>query len=626
MNWKMDLLLELALARAEQPVAAATGQPSISNDATQNSGNIQRDVDDLVSIIYTHGRLQKSGSLRIDSRHQRSSDSDFDEDDLVATRLNARFWATIASICRDGDVPTDYRPPNVSLQTLSRHLMSSRQRAAIQGSSGTARYLSNPAMIFPRMAWVRIYFINEGREYRLEAEGYMFVGRQFIFLDRGGRPIYEHRISSKCKPLTRQRNVEGSQKSVVEFQEVQSISVLQPGGSAQELRALASGNGRMDSMLPNQLISQDDALRVHPMYWFPGKDHRDQYLQFQSDLRGLELLREFEISSLTSRHTSGGNDADRVHAKLWWDGKKPESAILSCLAQFSSREMIFEWPLRWFHHPLEKRQRELRLDFRTPPVESPRPPSSPGSATDSTTKGMLKRIVPRASRRSSSNGNITEYISGAASAASSIRSVDTIAGSHAYAPNEWRTRVEHLHFTLASRVERDDFAQEIVKLQSAIENQEEEMARLQRVQTASSFGPTQSIVSSSTSGTLPSLTFESFSGSPEISSHLSPSALQQSSTLDSEDLLRSLPGSSSHRPLSLRTKSVKEERPVAVLNGRQGAMGEDAGLVDEIGALATPATPALLFGRHSRRQNAEYQSQPITAARPRTWLGMRENG
>lgn len=52
---------------------------------------------------------------------------------------------------------------------------------------------------------------------------------------------------------------------------------------------------------------------------------------------------------------------------------------------------------------------------------------------------------------------------------------------------------EHFEFTLATRSERDELVHGMTNMQNAIEREDEEVAMLQRLRTASSSGPSQSI-------------------------------------------------------------------------------------------------------------------------------------
>ena len=52
------------------------------------------------------------------------------------------------------------------------------------------------------------------------------------------------------------------------------------------------------------IVQHEEIFNVFPQYEFLGKDRQKHYLRFQEDVRGLALVREFHVDSLTSKNNS----------------------------------------------------------------------------------------------------------------------------------------------------------------------------------------------------------------------------------------------------------------------------------------------------------------------------------
>jgi hypothetical protein len=242
--------------------------------------------------------------------------------------------------------------------------------------------------------------------------------------------------------------------------------------------------------------SDEESHTAMPEYWF-ARRHRDMYLQFQSDIRGVKLLREYHVSTITSKHSKAGADADEVKVKLWCNADNPEQAVMSSLAEFQDDRRIFEWPLRWFQSPELRKDRAVRLTLLAVPSQPPSPEVQSGG------NGVFSRVgravMPRRTSTQSNTGP-TAIVS----RATSVQSVDTDQLGSSYADASWINKVCYLDMRFETTEDATAFTADVEKLQAAI-------YRL------GSPGPS-TVPSSSYASTLPSSTHTSLFASPEIQS------------------------------------------------------------------------------------------------------------
>ena len=436
LDFKVNLLLLATFNSAVQPPPERAESSALSQ--LQPTGNFvaqsPKEVMDLIGIITSYQKLaQEQAAHRIESP---AEELDGQRSPTVGLpigssidRLNARFWTTIASICRRENVAVDYRPPFISLEGLDRHLdFFSKPEAPAASAAPAPR--PRGLMIFPRSTSIRILVYKEPRKLQppieIMAETYIFVSHRFIFHDRQRRAVFEHRVSHDCRPYTyhKQRELPGQ----IGFLEEQDVSLLPSRGQAVE-----------------------EACKVRVEYRI---DDEESYMRFQSDLRGNHLLGEFNFVSLKTKHSRAGNDADVEHLKLWRHGERPGTHILSSPAEFQSTKMIFEWPLRWIEQVdgPEKSNTVKFIFLHGPPC----PCSSP----------EVNKRGSQSKRRSSSSGACTCKSSGTSSSSSSLYSTDLGQESSQYAQSSWLQKIQYLEFKFEEH-ERRLFLSQLQSIQDA---------------------------------------------------------------------------------------------------------------------------------------------------------------
>ena len=351
LNFKMDLLLEHAINRADHPDAARPIQvlsaPDSDGLTEEEAKQLDEAVSDMVRILYKYKRLTKDVTIRRESPSSDHVSFSRNEDN---EQLDASFCTTLAHICRLIDLPDQYRPPRTTLQNLPRDLSEVRQQAAIETSTGTIRYPPTTPMVFPRQVPVKISFTWQNRNTVLDAASYLIVGDKCVFHNAARQPIFEQRIFPRPRLDTYHQSLSQHLRSVdfaeqqgtkaffsLRFVELQDIRVLRPDGG--------SGNGF--KLIPDYVV-------------FSSED----YEKFQTDLRSKRFLRDFFVKRIDSKNSGPLGNAQRVCVKLWEDNMS--NAFISFPAMFDPNQKvrnIWEIPLKFFDTPKLHGTDTVRLQF-----------------------------------------------------------------------------------------------------------------------------------------------------------------------------------------------------------------------------------------------------------------------
>ena len=344
LDWKINLLLEYSLSRTEhldasRPIGSSPGSIDRSSDS---AGSLNNAVADLVRILYQHKRLANDVRPRNERFDGASTGSGNHES---VDQLNASFCMTISRICKMIDLPDEYQPPQVTLQSLSHHISEFKQQAAIEASTHTVRYPPSPPSIFPRHFEVQISVWWQNRERSMKASSYVVDKDLCLFYNASRQPIFEHRISPK-RGLDTYRHSSNRTLLTVRFAEDQVVTMLGPNGPRSD---------PFEASIEYVLSTSPD------------------YEQFQSDIRGKRFLRDFFVNQIDSQISGPLGNANKVCLKLWRDNCAQRS--ISFPAFFDKNEeswRVWQIPLEWFETPKIKDKDKIVLKFMDPSTSSSR--------------------------------------------------------------------------------------------------------------------------------------------------------------------------------------------------------------------------------------------------------------
>ena len=412
LDYRIALLLEATFNTAIKPTdGAGDGTSSSSLQRTRHDPNqVERELSELAGIITSYQQITREREVPSNARQVEEGGVEAIANTHPAlVRLNARFWTTIATICRLENVAVDYRPPFISLDNLDVHLASFRKQIK-PGANAESLEKPQPLMIFPRRTEIRISVRLESRKSPqptdIIADTYIFVGRRFIFHDEQRRAAFEHRVAVDCHPYTHHRRKK--KQGCIEFLDKQDITLL--------------------------LSDEGPSEETHKAMVEYHIDDEEAYMRFQSDLKGNHLVREFSFATLNSEFSSDGNDTYFEQIKLWQCNGEHPGFKLSSPARFQDRDMIFEWPLQWLEQVrVDGKPEIVRFVFLHPP---PCPWSNPDSK-------QRRRLIER---RPSISKHCTCKSSTASSSSSSVYSSDSGRDSLPYAQLGWLTKVGYLDF------------------------------------------------------------------------------------------------------------------------------------------------------------------------------------
>jgi hypothetical protein len=399
MDFKLNLLLQNAHNRAEQPVAAAGG--SFTTGTNDDDKELRRKTEELFRIIFQHKRLQ-SGNVPNASEERR--------------KLDARFQRCYVELCGQVGFSEAARITHISLEDLPSQLSRDRWQHAIESTTGTVRYMEGKGLGYTAPCHAKIDIDIPGEE-PLHATSYFLLGRRLILRDAENRAILEHTLYEnprKTFPYSKHRM--HNKPLTITFLTDQGLVIKQP---------------------------RDRSLQGKPVYRF---DDDKAYRQFQGDLRSKLLLYELHVESIsTIKSGRDGPDAVAECIKLWQSTSGVHDTTISFPALRHGKTRDFELPLKWFisPSPLTETTAQLKLAQDRPPHLR-----QPSDGVTHAGASMISRFRNR--RTSTINSN-------APSVPATLASVNTIASQSAFAPKHFVDEVGYLDLKFSCPEEMQEF-------------------------------------------------------------------------------------------------------------------------------------------------------------------------